>query len=94
MKTSYVFWPCLFAFLIAFNQGFWEHEKQFLELDYQMKKPKSILDGLLIIPNLDQQPPLEFPIPKEDGPKKLDPKAGDTANDSQGNKSAGLPQSS
>ncbi len=92
MKTSYIFWPCFFTFLIFFNQGFWEHEKQFLELDFQMKKPKSVLDGIFMLPS---GPPLNLPSPKqEDNPKKLDPKAGDSAQNNQPNGVSTTPRQS
>lgn len=90
MKTSYIFWPCFFTFLIFFNQGFWEHKKQFLEIESQAQKPKSVLEGgLFLIPNL---PPIN--IPKQDGPKKLDPQAGDSAQNNQPNGISTTPRQS
>lgn len=63
---------------------------KYLELDYEMKKPKpppSMLD-------LFSLPPLNLPSHKEEPKEKtLDPKAGDTADDTKSNQSYGLPKS-
>lgn len=92
MKTSYIFWPCFFTFLIFFNQGFWEHEKQYLELDFQMKKPDP-LKSLFFVPSL---PPLNLsPLPpNKEAPKTLDPKAGDSAQNNQSNGVSTTPRQS
>ena len=85
---NYTFWPCLFAFLIFASNDFFTYQEKFLELDFQMKKPKSILDGIFIIPPSDS-PPLNIPESNPDDAKKLDPKAGDSA-DNQDNQSSGV----
>ncbi len=92
---NYTFWPCLFTFLIFFNQGFWSHEMKYLELDYEMKKPKPppSMFELFSLPPLVIPP--SSPNPMEEVPKerKLDPKDGNSADDSQSNQSSRLSQS-
>jgi len=84
---NYLFWPFLFVFLTFFSHDFFTYQSKFLELDFQLRKPKSILDGIFMMPSPDA-PPLIIPS-NPDEPKKLDPKAGNTA-DQEGDKSSGV----